>query len=176
MQPEVKRGQGNCPLLLFNYGRNMEQNPFIEKVKDLLTPLLEGTDIFITQIRINPVNKIKLFLDADSGMSISKCAQVNRSLYASLEEANLFPDGDYSLEVSSPGVDEPLQGYRQYLKNINRLLEVEPLEGQAVTGVLKSVSEENITLEVTDKKKKETTEVTFPFDQIKKAVVQISFK
>lgn len=154
----------------------MEQNPVIEKVKDLLTPLLEGTDIFVTQIRIKPVNNIKLFLDADSGMSISKCAQVNRSLNAAIEEAGLFPDGDYSLEVSSPGVDEPLQGFRQYRKNTGRLLEVEPLEGPPVTGVLKEVGEDSITLELTDKKKKETTTVSFPLDQIKKAVVQISFK
>jgi len=154
----------------------MEQNPLIEKVKDILLPLLEGTDIFPTQIRVKPTNNIKVFLDADSGMSISKCAQVNRSLYAGLEASGLFPDGDFSLEVSSPGVDEPLQEYRQYVKNIGRTLEVEPAEGNPVTGVLKEVSEEKITLAVTDKKKKETQEVIIPFSMIKKAVVQISFK
>lgn len=155
---------------------NMEENPLIEKIKDLLSPLLADTDMFLTQIRIKPVNNIKLFLDADSGMSISKCAQINRSLYAAIESEGMFPEGDYSLEVSSPGVDEPLQGLRQYQKNIGRLLEVEPVEGKPVTGTLKAVDEAQLTLEVTDKKKKETNEVILPFDTVKKAVVQIVFK
>lgn len=154
----------------------MEQNPIIEKTKDLLLPLLEETDIFITDIRVKPTNNIKLFLDADSGMNISKCAQINRALYAALEAANLFPDGDFSLEVSSPGVDEPLQSLRQYHKNVGRELEVTLLEGKPVTGLLKSASDDGITLTVTDKKKKETTDITLPFSEIKQAVVQISFK
>lgn len=154
----------------------MEQNPIIEKTKDLLLPLLEETDIFITDIRVKPTNNIKLFLDADSGMNISKCAQINRALYAALEAANLFPDGDFSLEVSSPGVDEPLQSLRQYHKNVGRELEVTLLEGKPLTGLLKSASDDGITLTVTDKKKKETTDITLPFSEIKQAVVQISFK
>lgn len=154
----------------------MEQNPLIEKIKELLMPLLEGSDIFLTDIRIKPTHNIKLFLDADSGMSIDKCARVNRALYAAIEAAGIFPDGDFSLEVSSPGVDEPLQQHRQYVKNIGRTLEVDLVEGKPVAGILKEATEEKITLEVTDKKKKETTEVVIPFSMIKKAVVQISFK
>lgn len=172
----MKKGTVNVPFFISQIEDNMEQNPLIEKTKDLLLPLLAGTDIFPTQIRVKPTNNIKVFLDADSGMSISKCAQINRSLYTAIEESGLFPDGDYSLEVSSPGVDEPLQGIRQYQKNIGRLLEVEPLEGKPTIGVLKAVTEEELTLEVTDKKKKETTEVILPFDSVKKAVVQVVFK
>lgn len=155
---------------------NMEQNPIIEKIKSFLLPILEGTDLFLTDIRIKPTNNIKLFLDADSGMSIDKCAKINRALYAAIEENNLFPDGDFSLEVSSPGVDEPLQSQRQYQKNIGRELEVEPLEGKPVTGKLKNVDDSGIILEITDKKKKSTNEMVFPYSEIKKAVVQISFK
>src|SRR5580692_7097827 len=95
-----------------------------EKVYALLEPLLEGTDIFIVSIKVKPINNIKVYLDADSGFSIDKCTAVNRKLYARIEEEQMFPAGDFSLEVSSPGVDEPLTQMRQYKKNIGRKVTV----------------------------------------------------
>eukprot|EP01030_Chromulinospumella_sphaerica_P010751 gene10751-10558_t len=41
-----------------------------------------------------------------------------------MEAEEMFPDGDFSLEVSSPGVDEPLNQMRQYKKNIGRKVAV----------------------------------------------------
>jgi ribosome maturation factor RimP len=57
----------------------------LEKIKALTEPLLEGTDMFIVNIKIKPTNNIKLFVDADSGLSVSKSATLNRKLYAVLE-------------------------------------------------------------------------------------------
>src|ERR1700739_884200 len=101
----------------------------IEKLYALLEPILEGTDIFIVNIKVKPVNNIKVYLDADSGFSIDKCTAVNRRFYVILEGVNMFPDGDFSLEVSSPGVDEPLLQMRQYRKNIGRKITITDNEG-----------------------------------------------
>src|SRR5690606_37903099 len=94
----------------------------LEKITDMVSPLLEGTDMFITGIHIKPTNNIKLYLDADSGLSIEKSATINRKLYKLIEAEGMFPDGDFSLEVSSPGIDEPLVSIRQYVKNTGRTL------------------------------------------------------
>jgi len=147
----------------------------LEKIKALTEPLLEGTDIFIVNIKIKPTNNIKLFLDSDTGLSVDKSVRVNRKLYHLIEEAGMFPDGDFSLEVSSPGVDEPLGSWRQYKKNIGRTVLVTNNESAAQTGVLKEVSEEKIVLEVKIPKKKETQIVEIPFSDIKTTVVQIIF-
>ncbi len=147
----------------------------LEKIQDMVAPLLEGTDMFITGIQINPVNNIKLYLDADSGLSIEKSAGINRKLYGLIEASELFPDGDFSLEVSSPGVDEPLAGIRQYRKNTGRTLLVVTEEGQELLGVLKSVAEDKITLEIKQPRKKETVITEIPFASIRKAIVQIVF-
>src|SRR3954470_13063133 len=96
----------------------------IEKIYSMLEPMLDGTDIFIVNIKIKPINNIKVYLDADSGFSIEKCSQVNRKLYPLVETSGLFPADDFSLEVSSPGVDEPLLQMRQYKKNIGRKVTV----------------------------------------------------
>ena len=141
----------------------------------MVLPLLEGSDMFITGIHIKPVNNIKLYLDADSGLSIEKSAGVNRKLYKLIEASELFPGGDFSLEVSSPGIDEPLAGIRQYHKNIDRTLLVTTEEGQEILGVLQAVTEETITLEVKQSRKKEAVIMEIPFAHIRKSVVQVVF-
>jgi ribosome maturation factor RimP len=147
----------------------------LEKIRLLTEQLLTDTDMFIVQIKIKPVNNIKVYLDADDGLSISKSAAVNRKLYHMLEEEQMFPDGDFSLEVSSPGIDEPLKSMRQYKKNIGRTVLVTPVEGVDKTGILKEVTEEKIVLEVKIPKKKETATVEIPLADINKIVVQVTF-
>ncbi len=147
-----------------------------EKVQAMLAPLLEGTDIFIVNIKVKPINNIKVYLDAESGFSIEKCSSVNRRLYAQIEATQMFPDGDFSLEVSSPGVDEPLTQHRQYKKNVGRKVTVTDNEGVEKTGILKEVTDEHITLEIKPAKQKESLIITqIPFSNIKKTVVQIIF-
>jgi len=147
-----------------------------EKVYSLLEPLLEGTDIFIISIKVKPINNIKVYLDADSGFSIEKSSSINRKLYALLDASQMFPGGDFSLEVSSPGVDEPLMQARQYKKNIGRKVTVTDNEGLEKTGILKEVTEDHVTLEIKPAKQKEALIVTqIPFSNIKKTVVQIIF-
>jgi ribosome maturation factor RimP len=153
----------------------MDNNSIEAKIEALLFPLLEDTDIFITTIKIKPTNNVKVYLDADSGLDVGKSVKVNRKLYAAIEEAAIFPNGDYSLEVSSPGIDEPLGSLRQYIKNIGRTVEVTPIEGKEVLGKMIAATEEKITLEVKIPKKKEVNIVEIPFSFIKKTVVQVTF-
>jgi ribosome maturation factor RimP len=150
-------------------------NTLEEKIEALLLPLLEGSDMFLTAIHIKPTNNVKVFLDADSGLDIGKSADVNRRLYKLMEAEGLFPEGDFSLEVSSPGVDAPLRLLRQFRKNIGRMIEVTPIEGEAITGILKEVDEAAIRLALKGTKKAPPMEKEIPFSAIKTAIVQISF-
>jgi ribosome maturation factor RimP len=134
-------------------------------------------EVFLVEIRIKPTNNVKVFLDADKGMSIDKLIQYNRRLYKNLEENNFFPGGDFSLEVSSPGLDEPLKLYRQYQKNIGRYVEIVQQDGSKAEGKLTAVEENEITLEEEKGKgkKKEWVSRIIPFSQIKTTRVQIKF-
>lgn len=147
----------------------------ISKIEALLAPLLEGTDMFVTNLQIEPGNNIKLFLDADEGLNVQKSVSINRQLVAQIDELGWYPNGDYSLEVSSPGVDEPLRSIRQYKKNIGRTLAVKTIENLEQIGVLKAVTEVGISLEVKINKKKETALVELPFENIKQSIVQVIF-
>ncbi len=147
----------------------------ISKIEALLAPLLEGTDMFVTNLQIEPGNNIKLFLDADEGLNVQKSVSINRQLVAQIDELGWYPNGDYSLEVSSPGVDEPLRSIRQYRKNIGRTLAVTTMEDLEQIGELKTVAATGITLAVKINKKKEIALVEIPFEQIKQSIVQVIF-
>ena len=93
-----------------------------EKVAALIA---DEAGFFLVEIRIKPTNNVKVFLDGDQGISIEKLVALNRKLYKDLEESSFFPGGDFSLEVSSPGLDEPLKLFRQYRKNLGRPVDVQ---------------------------------------------------
>lgn len=152
----------------------------------MIVHLLEDQpQYFLVDIRIKPTNNVKVFLDGDQGITIEKCISVNRALYKKLEESLLFPDGDFSLEISSPGLDEPLKLYRQYVKNTGRLVEVLLKEGQKLEGKLLEVNEQGIVIEeIRGKnqhghrsagKKKEVLQHNLLFDHIKSTKLQIVF-
>ena len=145
-----------------------------EKVNSLLA---NHPSHFLVEVRIKPTNNVKVFLDSDKGMSIEHLIRYNRKLYKDLEETALFPGNDFSLEVSSPGLDEPLRMNRQYQKNIGRFVEVLTNDGVKKEGKLLSVSEESIVVEEEKGKgkKKETVQYTIGFDNIKSTKIQIKF-
>ena len=148
----------------------------IEQVNKLLQPMLFD-DIFLVEIKIKPTNNFKIFLDADSGLGIEKCIKINRKLYKIMEEMAIYPEGDFSLEVSSPGLGEPLKMHRQYVKNIGRDVEVMTQDDIRYEGTLMSATEEAIEIEFTEGKGKKaiTEKKQIPFSDIKQTKVLIKF-
>ncbi|SJZ62595.1 ribosome maturation factor [Sediminibacterium ginsengisoli] len=132
---------------------------------------------FFVSARIKPTNNIKVYLDGDNGIAIDKCVRFNRQLYKMIEEAGMYPEGEFSLEVSSPGLDEPLKLLRQYHKNIGRNVEVVFTDGTTRVGKLLEVAEADILLEHTEGKGKKavTQQLVIPFSNIKTTTVQIKF-
>ena len=143
-------------------------------VQDLLR---DDPDCFLVDVWIKPTNNIRVALDADAGLPIEKCVSLNRRLYKQIEEAALYPDGNFSLEVSSPGLDEPLKMHRQYVKNVGRPVEVLLQDGTSVEGTMTAVHESNIEIAETKgkNKKKEVVQHDIPFTNIKSTKIQIKF-
>jgi ribosome maturation factor RimP len=145
-----------------------------QKVMALIAPDPEN---FLVEVKIRPGNNIKIFVDADRGMSIDKLAQYNRNLYRQIEESGLFPNNDFSLEISSPGLDEPLKLRRQYLKNIGRYVEILLKSGVKIEGKLINATDVEILIEEEkgNKKKKEIIQHSLSYDDIKTTKIQIKW-
>lgn len=154
----------------------MQAENQLETVKQLLVPLLED-DIFLVELKVKPINNYKIYLDADKGLGIEKCIKINRALYKRMEEMGLYPEGDFSLEVSSPGIEEPLKMHRQYLKNIDRSVEILLLNGTRKEGELVQVGEQQVSIKIIEGKGKKAVEqvVEIPFIEIKQTKVLIKF-
>lgn len=150
----------------------------IQRIEALIEGLIAETkEVFLVSVKIKPTNNIKVFLDADNGLSIEKCTKINRAMYRVIEEEGWYPDGNFSLEVSSPGVDEPLKLLRQYKKNIGRKVEIILTDDTKTEGKLVDAVEERIAVEITEGKNKKaiTTVKTVAFADIKQVKVLISF-
>ncbi|MDF1544070.1 MAG: ribosome maturation factor RimP [bacterium] len=92
----------------------------IERRKQQLYELLEEplqkqaceiADIVLSQYRNS--HTVRLFIYVEGGVSLEKCAEVSRLVGDLIDGTELFSSG-YTLEVSSPGLDRPLQNIRDY--------------------------------------------------------------
>lgn len=120
--------------------------------------------------------KITVVVDGDNGISIDDCAALSQAISDSIHESNLLED--YNLEVTTPGVDQPLKLMRQYQKHIGRNLKVEMKEKEIIRGKLLLLEGGEITLEEEGKQKGKAEKKIrkIPFEQIEKTFVMISFK
>jgi ribosome maturation factor RimP len=114
------------------------------KVTSLLNNALEeNAALFLIELKFLESNKIYVEVDGDNGVTLKECIRISREIEHNLDRE----EEDFSLEVTSPDVANPLKVRRQYLKNINRILDVKLRDNTTVQGVLKSVKENEIELE-----------------------------
>ena len=147
-------------------------------IEDYINTLLqESEDVFLVEVKVTAGNNIIVFLDADNGVTIDTCIRINRALYKQIEENGLFPNGDFALEVSSPGVEEPLKLHRQYKKNIGRTIEVILNDGTRKEGKLTGVNDDEIIIEEkTGQGKKAVIKTTnILLNQVKHTKVLVTF-
>lgn len=117
---------------------------FEDKIKDLIkTALQDRTDLFLIECTISSDHHIRILLDGDQGVNLKTCIDISRSIEHNLDRET----EDFSLEVASAGVGNPLQNRRQYTKNIGRKLRVERHSEPTLEGVLTAATETDFTLE-----------------------------
>jgi ribosome maturation factor RimP len=150
-----------------------------KRVKELIEEKIsDRPELFLVEVRMLPNNKLIIHVDGDEGINIQDCAAISRHVGFHLEEENTI-DRAYNLEVSSPGVGEPLRLKRQYDKNIGREVGVKLSSGEAKEGKLLSVTDQGIVIEAKVKekgKKVQLVETNINFSDITETKVLISFK
>ncbi|HZB12578.1 MAG TPA: ribosome maturation factor RimP [Chryseolinea sp.] len=151
----------------------------IEEIKRIITRKLADPSQFLVDVIVKGhkgPKKILIIIDGDKGVTIDDCANLSREISKDFDDVQLFEDS-YMLEVSTPGLDQPLRLARQYYKNIGRRIKV-VTQQQAIEGKLIGVEEERIKLEqeIGAGKQRETKILDLPFSEIDKTFVLVSFK
>jgi ribosome maturation factor RimP len=114
-----------------------------EKVAELLENALEeNKSLFLIDLNITEDNQIRVILDGDKGVTVEDCIAVSRAIEHNLDREEY----DFSLEVMSAGVSEPLTLPRQYKKNIGRNLKIKTKNGEKLEGELTAATEDSFTL------------------------------
>lgn len=151
-----------------------------EKVEELLENAMEkNKSLFLIDLKISADNQITVILDGDQGVTVEDCVMVSREIEHNLDRENL----DFSLEVMSAGVSEPLSMPRQYLKNLGRNLKIKKVNGDNIEGELIAADDQGCTLTWTEREPKPVgkgkvtvqKEVVLPYQDIKEAKVMITF-
>jgi ribosome maturation factor RimP len=140
--------------------------------------IADRPELFLVEVKMLPNNKLIIHVDGDEGISIQDCVAISRHVGFHLEEENAIEQA-YNLEVSSPGVGEPLKLIRQYNKNIGRTVSIKLKEGLKKEGKLLSVTENNLLIEESVKekgKKAVAIQTAVPFNDILETTVLVSFK
>ncbi|MCW2854699.1 MAG: rimP [Marmoricola sp.] len=113
---------------------------------------------------------LRVAVDKDGGVDMDDIAEATKAVSAVLDDSDLMGSGAFTLEVSSPGVDRPLTHPRHWRRNQTRLVKVDLVDGEAVTGRIVAADDSGATLDV------EGTEQVVSYEAIAKAKIQIEFK
>jgi len=150
-----------------------------ERVESIVNEWVKGGECFLVEVKVSP-SRVAVAIDKPSGVSLQECASLSRTINEALEPEGVWESRE--LEVSSPGMDQPLRVYQQYLRRIGREVRVITKEGREHKGKLQSANDNGFeVLEITSRKenkKKVETETLhhFTYDQIKETKLILSFK
>jgi ribosome maturation factor RimP len=129
-------------------------------------------DLFVVEVNVTPENDIYIYLDGDKGVSIDDCVAVSTYL-----QKQLPAEENFSLQVSSWGIETPLKLHRQYVKNIGKQVRVLMNDGTRYEGQLVAVKDSYFIIEmVRGMKVKVAEKKDIPFDACKKVQVKIAFE
>ena len=151
-----------------------------EDIEKIIVEAIEGTEAFLVDVDIKQGNLIRVFLDEPEGISMDECVRISKTIESELDRE----EQDFDLQVSSPGLENPLLVLPQYLKNIGRELKVETNTKERFVGELLDADQTGISLnakvkikvEGSKKKKSESRTMSLKFEEIKSAKVNIQFK
>jgi len=134
-----------------------------------LESILSDKDYFLVDVMVSKGNKITVHADHLKGITIEQCAEISKQIHLKLDR----DVEDYSLVVSSPGLDAALKVAQQYRKNVGRALEISLKDGSSVKGILATADDSEIGIAVG---KEGSSEQIIKLDEIETAKVKIEFK
>lgn len=112
-------------------------------IENCIAPQLQEMDLFLVDIVVSANFKIQVFIDGIPSITIEQCTKISRHLEKMLDENGIVPE-NYNLEVSSPGMGNPLKVPQQYKKRIGSTLKIALHNGEQVALILKEIENDDL--------------------------------
>lgn len=123
---------------------------------DLVTPIIEENNfelVDVEYVKEGADYYLRVYADKEGGINIDDCVLISRALEAKLDEADKISDA-YILEVSSPGLTRPLKKEKDFIRSINKLVEIKLYKAingyKGYEGILKEFTDTTITIILDD--------------------------
>lgn len=149
-----------------------------ERLRELLEPLVSSQGLDLEEIEVDSVGRkrvLRVVVDSDEGADLDAIADVSRALSAKLDETDAMGQGEYTLEVGTPGAERELKEHRHYVRATDRLVRFQLTSGDELVARILTVDEDGIDLEVPGVKGRKATARRIAFEDIDKARVQVEF-
>jgi ribosome maturation factor RimP len=156
----------------------------LEGVTQTVTPIVEGAGLVLEDVELAagdpPV--VRLVVDrpyGTEGLDLDLVAELSDTVGAALDSGPLSGDAAYDLEVTSPGAGREMVLPRHWVRNVDRIVNVVPLEGERLHGLLLGADSDGIEIEpIRPAPKKGMKEKILPavklsYGQIKKGKVDV---
>lgn len=129
----------------------MKQAP--EHLVDLIEPIVEGLGYECVGIEYNPHPKhglLRIYIDSENGILVEDCSKVSHQVSGVMDVEDPI-QGNYHLEISSPGEDRPFFKVSQFERYIGSMVLVNLFKAingrRKITGLIKKVEGDVITLQ-----------------------------
>ncbi|MGY0491405.1 ribosome maturation factor RimP [Streptomyces sp. WG-D5] len=149
-----------------------------ERLRELLEPLVTSQGLELEEIEVASVGRkrvLRVVVDSDEGADLDAIADVSRALSAKLDETDAMGEGEYELEVGTPGAERPLKEHRHYLRAVERLVKFQLKDDSELVARILKVDDDGLDLEVPGVKGRKATTRRLDFADIAKARVQVEF-
>ena len=126
----------------------------LDKIKMMIEPILQSNDVYLDDIEyVQDKGEwyLRIFIEKNEGfLDMDTCVAVSEAISQKLDEEDPI-QGEYYLEVSSPGIEKPLKTIEQVKKSIGKYVYAkfyDPIAGMdEVEGYIKTIEDEVIEFE-----------------------------
>lgn len=143
----------------------------ISEIIDAIESEIVARGLYIIEVTVSKDNDVEITIESEEGkVELEDCVSISRFFETKFDRET----EDYSLTVTSAGLDQPFKVLKQFVKAVGKKVEVQLKGGKKMVAVLEAADEESITLKysqkeaVEGKKKKEIVEHMdrFTMDQV----------
>ncbi|MFF4868785.1 ribosome maturation factor RimP [Streptomyces sp. NPDC090109] len=149
-----------------------------DRLRGLVEPLVRAKDLDLEEVEVSRAGRrglLRIVVDSDEGVELDACAELSRAISEKLDETDAMGEGEYVLEVSSPGADRPLTEHRHYVRATGRLVRLQLADDGELVARILAVDEDGLDLEVPGVKGRRPTARRVEFADVSKARVEIEF-
>lgn len=127
-------------------------------ITEAISPVLESRGLFLVDVKISKDNDITITVESAQGVvTLDDCEVINRFFTETFDQ----DQEDYSLTVTSAGLDGEFKVPAQFAKAIGKKVEMWLKGGKKTIGVLEAATEDTVTVDGTSYAKAEVNKVKY---------------